>query len=311
LREQDRIFDNKQTSKKTESVFPQEDRKIDKHLVELTTANYILKKQNESINKAQETINSSLRYGRIIQNTVNAGHKEVSAMFPNSFTFYSPQNFIGGDLIWTQRCKFGKIIAVVDCMGHGVPGAMLAMSVYHFLNSTLLANKFESVTDFLCNVSDAYYSSFFDTNKGADFADTFDISLCVIDEKSEIIRFRGIKRPLIIVRDEKITEFKGERVSVAEKETSQVIKTKPWDRVWPYKKGDNIYLFTDGFQDQFGGDKNKKYKYSNFKKHLQVISKQPSSIQGELINSELLNWRNTNDGFYEQTDDIAVVGIKL
>ena len=103
---------------------------MDNHLLELTAANYILKKQNESIHKAQEIVNSSLRYGRIIQNSINASNEEVSNLFSDSFTFYCPQNFIGGDLIWTQRCKFGKIIAVVDCMGHGVPGAMLAMSVY-------------------------------------------------------------------------------------------------------------------------------------------------------------------------------------
>jgi len=311
LREQELIFDREKISEKIESVFQQKDQKVNNHLVELTTTNYILQKQNESIHKAQEIANSSLRYGRIIQNTINAGDAEVSQIFADSFTFYSPQNLIGGDLIWTQRCKFGKIIAVVDCMGHGVPGAMLAMSVYHFLNSTLLANKFESVTDFLCNVTDAYYKSFFDKNKGGDFADTFDISLCVIDEKSEIIRYRGIKRPLIIIRDKQITEFKGDRVSVAEKKASKVIKDKPWDSVWPYKKGDHIYMFTDGFQDQFGGKSNKKYKYINFKKYLQSISVEPTNVQRDLMINELRDWQNTSNGFCEQTDDIAVVGIKL
>jgi serine phosphatase RsbU (regulator of sigma subunit) len=311
LREPKIIFDSNQISEKTESVFQQKNQKANNHLVELTTANYILQKQNEAINKAQETVNSSLRYGRIIQNTINAGDIEVSKMFPDSFTFYSPKNLIGGDLIWTQRCKFGKIIAVVDCMGHGVPGAMLAMSVYHFLNSTLLANKFESVTDFLCYVTDAYYNSFFDSNKVTDFADTFDISLCVIDDESEIIRYRGIKRPLIIVRDSVITEFKGDRVSVAEQKASEIIKSKPWDSVWPYKKGDNIYLFSDGFQDQFGGENNKKFKYTKFKKHLQSISTESSPNQRDLIVNVLKDWRNTKNGFHEQTDDIAVVGIKL
>ena len=308
---QDIIFDYKQISKKIESAFQQNNKKVDNHLLELTKANYILKKQNESIHKAQEIVNSSLRYGRIIQNSINASNEQVSNLFSDSFTFYCPQNFIGGDLIWTQKCKFGKIIAVVDCMGHGVPGAMLAMSVYHFLNSTLLENRFESVTDFLCKVSDAYYKSFFDSNKGEDFADTFDISLCVVDEKSQIIRYRGIKRPLLIIRNQKLTEFKGDRVSVADEKAVESIKNKPWDSVWPYKKGDQIYLFTDGFQDQFGGEKNKKYKYANFKKYLQSISSQPISIQCDMIVDELDKWKNTSEGLYEQTDDIAIVGIKL
>ncbi len=305
------IFDHKQVSQKIDSVFQQTNERVDNQLIELTEANHILKKQNESIHKAQEIVNSSLRYGRIIQNSINASNEQVANLFSDSFTFYCPQNFIGGDLIWTERCKLGKIIAVVDCMGHGVPGAMLAMSVYHFLNSTLLENRFESVTDFLCNVSEAYYKSFFDSNKGEDFADTFDISLCVVDEKSQIIRYRGIKRPLLIVRNHKLIELKGDRVSVADENAVQIIKNKPWDSVWPYKKGDQIYLFTDGFQDQFGGKKNKKYKYANFKTFLQSISSQPNSIQYNMIVDELYKWKNTNECVYEQTDDIAVVGITL
>ena len=218
---QDIIFDHQQISEKIESVFHQNNKEVDDHLIELTAANYILKKQNESICKAQEIVNSSLRYGRIIQNSINANSEEISKLFSESFAFYCPQNFIGGDLIWTQKCKFGKIIAVVDCMGHGVPGAMLAMSVYHLLNSTLLENRFESVTDFLCNVSDAYYKSFFDSNRGEDFADTFDISLCIVDEESQIIRYRGIKRPLLIIRNQVVTEFKGDRVSVSDEKAGQ------------------------------------------------------------------------------------------
>ena len=311
MSKQDVIFDYRQISETIGSVLQQNNKEVDDHLIELTAANYILKKQNESICKAQEIVNSSLRYGRIIQNSINANSEEISKLFSESFAFYCPQNFIGGDLIWTQKCKFGKIIAVVDCMGHGVPGAMLAMSVYHLLNSTLLENRFESVTDFLCNVSDAYYKSFFDSNRGEDFADTFDISLCIVDEESQIIRYRGIKRPLLIIRNQVVTEFKGDRVSVSDEKAGQKIKNKPWDSVWPYKKGDQIYLFSDGFQDQFGGQRNKKYKYSNFKNLIQSISCQSMLTQHSMIVDELHNWKNTNEGSHEQTDDIAIVGIKL
>lgn len=284
---------------------------IDDHIEELMSANDILKKQNELIHKAQEEARSGLRYGKIIQEKINASNAQVSDLFSRSFTFYKPKNYIGGDLVWAQECRFGKVIAVVDCMGHGVPGAMLAMSVFHFLNSTLMSDKFESVTEFLSQVVDAYHKSFFRLNVGSDFRDTFDISVCVVDEKSRILRYRGVKRPLVILRDDELVEFKGERVSVSDSNASQIIKKEPWDKVWPYKKGDQLYMFTDGFTDQFGGLKNKKYKYNNFKKLIKTNSRQEILIQKTLLEKELWSWQNSFGESYEQTDDITVVGIEM
>jgi serine phosphatase RsbU (regulator of sigma subunit) len=281
------------------------------HIEKLTFANDGLKKQNEIINSAQESTQSGLRYGRIIQDRINANCEKVQELFPESFTFYKPQNEIGGDLIWTQECRLGKVIAVVDCMGHGVPGAMLAMSVFHFLNSTLKNNNFGSATELLSNLSKAYHKSFFEFNNMNEFADTFDISLCIVDEASKLIRFRGIKRPLLIVRDNKLIEFKGDRVSVANPEVDKILKQEPWDKVWPYKPGDMMYLFTDGFPDQFGGERNKKYKYKSFRKLIQLVSKKKMLVQRLYLESELLNWQNNYDELFDQTDDITIVGVKL
>lgn len=284
---------------------------IHDHIEELTSANDVLKRQNDIIQKAQEDARSGLRYGKVIQDRINASIEEVNEIFPDSFTLYRPQNYIGGDLIWAQNCKLGKVIAVVDCMGHGVPGAMLAMSVFHFLNTALKEDQYESVTELLCELTNAYHKSFFEFNTDKDFADTFDISICVVDEASKILRYRGIKRPLLIARDGELTEFKGDRVSVADSKASEIIKAEPWDKVWPYKPGDKIYLFSDGFSDQFGGVKNKKFKYINFKKLIQQASSKKISIQRSNIDRELWNWQNTYHDTFEQTDDITVVGIQL
>ncbi len=284
---------------------------INEHIEELTSANDVLKRQNSIIQQSQEDAKSGLRYGKVIQDKINASIEEVNELFPDSFTLYRPQNYIGGDLIWAQKCKLGKVIAVVDCMGHGVPGAMLAMSVFHFLNSALKENNYESVTELLCEVTNAYHKSFFELNTDQDFADTFDISICVVDEDSKIIRYRGIKRPLLVAREGNLTEFKGERVSVVDSDASEKIKEEPWDKVWPYKPGDKIYLFSDGFSDQFGGVKNKKFKYVNFKKFVKQVSQLKISIQRSKMDQELWNWQNTYHDSFEQTDDITVVGIEL
>lgn len=284
---------------------------INDHIDELTSANDVLKRQNAIIRQSQEDARSGLRYGKVIQDRINASIEEVTELFPESFTFYRPQNYIGGDLIWAQNSKLGKVIAVVDCMGHGVPGAMLAMSVFHFLNTALKEDKFESVTELLCEVTEAYHKSFFELNTDKDFADTFDISICVVDEESKILRYRGIKRPIIIARDGELTEFKGERVSVADANATALIKKEPWDKVWPYKPGDSFYLFSDGFSDQFGGVNNKKYKYVNFKKLVKQVSTQKIAIQRSNFDQELWDWQNTYHNSFEQTDDITLLGVKL
>lgn len=284
---------------------------IEEHIEELTTANDELKIQNIVIEEAQKEARAGLRYGKLIQERINTNEKEMLKLFPNSFQLYKPQDLIGGDLIWAKQCKLGKMIGVIDCMGHGVPGAMLAMSVFNFFNEAASKGKYESVTEFLCDVVKIYHKSFFEYSDDSTFGDTFDVSLCVIDEKSNLIRFRGIKRPIIIVRNGEIVEYKGNRVSVADANAYQKLKAEPWDIVWPYKLGDTLYMFSDGYSDQFGGVSNKKYKYSNFKKYLRTISKQKMEHQKNALETELEGWQNALKSKSEQTDDITVVGIQL
>lgn len=284
---------------------------IEEHIEELTSANDVLKKQNLLVEEAQSSARASLRYGKLIQERINTNEKELKDLFPDSFQMYKPQDLIGGDLIWAKECKLGKMIGVIDCMGHGVPGAMLAMSVFNFFNEASSKGKYESVTEFLCDVVKIYHKSFFEYSDDSSFGDTFDVSLCVIDEKSNLIRFRGIKRPILIVRDGEVIEYKGSRISVSDKNAYQKLKAEPWDMVWPYKKGDKLYLFSDGYSDQFGGLLNKKFKYSNFKKFVRSISKQPMSFQKKSLELELNNWRKAVKPAPEQTDDITIVGIQL
>lgn len=305
------FFKNVSHSVQLESQLKKNESEIQLHIQELTLANTELKRQNEMIQLAQEDIQSGLRYGKIIQDRINASCDKVKALFPKSFTYYKPQNQIGGDLIWVNECSLGKIIAVIDCMGHGVPGAMLAMSVYHILNTTLENGEFESVTEFLCNLAQEYHRSFFKNKTKSEFADTFDISMCIVDESSNLIRFRGIKRPLIIERDQRLVEFKGERVSVAHPNAEKLLKEEPWDKVWPYKPGDHVYLFTDGYPDQFGGAKNKKYKYRKFKDLIRSVSSKDIEFQRKTIEDDLYNWQNYLGRSYDQTDDIALVGVQF
>ncbi len=165
---------------------------IEEHIEELTSTNDILKAQNKIIQQAQEEALSGLRYGKLIQDRVNLNKRSLRKLFQDSFQIYKPKNVIGGDLIWAKETKIGKMIAVIDCMGHGVPGAMLAMSVYNFFNAVELNNKYVSVTEFLSEVISLYHKSFLEFNDESTFRDTFDASLCVIDEKSNLIRFRGL-----------------------------------------------------------------------------------------------------------------------
>lgn len=284
---------------------------LDDHIEELTSANEVLRKRNALIYQAQADAKSGLRYGKLIQSRINSSVTDLQSVFRDFFVYYKPQDEIGGDFVWCSNSKIGKIITVVDCMGHGVPGAMLSMSVFHFLNSVLVQGRFESATQFLVNLIRDYSVTFFNSNMNDGFMDTFDVSICVVDERSKLIRYRGVKHPLLIIRKGEFIEFKGDRVSIADPLAIEKINEEPWDKVYPYKSGDQVYLFSDGFPDQFGGAKNKKYKYQNFKKLLKRLSRSDCAEQKIMLDNELWDWQNTYSATYDQTDDITIVGIRL
>ncbi|MCK4678995.1 MAG: serine/threonine-protein phosphatase, partial [Bacteroidales bacterium] len=195
------------------------------------------------------------------------------------------------------------IIAAVDCTGHGVPGAFMSMLGTSFLNETVTKTKFDKPNEILERLRKKVKISLKQTGKDIEQRDGMDMALCILDLDNKEMQYAGAYNPLYLIRNGELIEYKADRQPVAihyvEKEfTNHVIKLQ---------EGDALYIFSDGFYDQLGGTKYKKFLSKNFKSLLLEINKKSMEQQKDLLDKTLKEWMKD----YEQIDDILVIGIRV
>lgn len=275
---------------------------------EVKAANDEIQRQKNIIESKNKDITDSINYARHIQDSVLPGISKVNRIFPENFVFYKPRDIISGDLYWVAEFDRVKIIAVADCTGHGVPGAILSvmMSIlgYDIVFQLLKEDRIIKASQALFDLN-IRASRVLGQNKATSNSyDGMDIALCIIDTQSGIMSYSGANRPLILVRNNELLEFAPSKCSVA----GGYMENKSFaEEEISLNKGDVIYLFSDGFQDQFGGEEGKKYKSSRFKRLLLKINTFSMDEQASILSTEFETWKGAN----EQVDDICVVGIKI
>jgi serine phosphatase RsbU (regulator of sigma subunit) len=218
-------------------------------------------------------------------------------MFTDAFVLYRPRDIVSGDFYWAHTAPDGKkLIAVGDCTGHGVPGAMMSMLGTAFLDDIVVESGETNPGKILNKLRDAVKKAM---SKGAG-RDGMDMSLCVLD--GQRLYFAGANLPLYILRQKEIIELKGDKQPLGHQPAGE----KPFGtQTMELNKGDRIYLFSDGFADQFGGPRGKKFKYSALREKLCRSGEQSAKLQMNYLEAELNAWK----GDLEQVDDICVVGI--
>ncbi len=279
-------------------------------------ANVIIKKQKEEVEMQKQKIEvinkeitDSINYAKIIQRSILPEPKEIMKVFPECFGLYKPKSVVSGDFYWFHKAlpsgsKEGLVfIAAVDCTGHGVPGALMSMIGVEKLNEAV-ENHLSSPPEILKHLNRGVKT----TLKQKDFAsvskDGMDIALCCFDLKKNILHFAGAMRPLWIIRGKELIEYKSTKVSIGGT-TSDLQEFITHDV--QLQKGDSIYIFTDGYADQFGGEKGKKIMTKNFKETLLSIQQVPFLEQEKILDKKLMEWQ----GNFEQVDDILVIGIRI
>ena len=249
-------------------------------------------------------IQDSIRYARRIQQAMLPGKKLIAKLFPEHFMFYRPRNTVSGDFYWLNKVNDCKILAVADFTGHGVPGAFMSMMGISLLNEIVLREKITSPAEILDVLRKRLILSLQASGKNSYVADGMDISVIAINEKEDYLRFAGAFNPVYLFRKEEIFMLEADRMPVGEhvNDTSRFTEKK-----FIYSQGDRIVLSTDGYKDQFGGEKNKKMNAKKFTSMLQKNINLPmNSISGNIRNF-YDEWKNNN----EQIDDVLVMGIEL
>lgn len=243
----------------------------------------------------------SLRYASYIQQALLPTHKEFHQWFSDHFIFYLPRDIVSGDFYYINKRNEFIILAVADCTGHGVPGAFMSILGITYLNEIINSIEYFTAGTVLNHLRERIMKALCQTGDEDEQKDGLDIALCIINTKSNSLNFAGAVNPLYIVRNKQLIEVEGDfmPVGIAPEEE------KPFtNRQIDLSAGDRLYLFTDGFADQFGGPDGKKFKYKPFRELILTHSSLEFKEQQQKINDVFHSWK----GNLNQLDDVLVVG---
>lgn len=259
---------------------------------------------NKELTYQHEQITDSILYARRIQRVMLPQQKFMDELIPDNMVLFKPRDIVSGDFYWYKQIKNFIVFAAADCTGHGVPGAFMSMLGISFLNDIVSKSRFDKPNEILNSLRKRIKNELHQTGKEQESADGMDMSLCVLDTEYGILQFAGAYNPLYLIRDNEIQIYKADRQPVAiymrEKEfTNHEIKVQ---------KGDCIYMFSDGYKDQFGGESGQKFKSKRFNELLLEIHQKPMAEQSKILGKTIEDWMGKK---YDQIDDILVLGVRI
>jgi tetratricopeptide (TPR) repeat protein len=297
------IEKNEEINKQKEEILNQRDK--------LEDANISITQQKNEIEAASEKITSSINYAGRIQRAMLPKMSEIKMELPDSFVMLSPKEAVSGDFIWygvTEDEDGNKkvILTAVDCTGHGVPGAFMSMIGDAYLNQIIYQQKITSPNLILQELHKGIRASL--QQDRSENTDGMDIALIVIDPENKYLEYAGAKNPLVYIQNNGLNIIKGEIYSIGGlvKEGERIFENHKVDISQPTW----IYIYSDGFQDQFGSSsqiKNRKYMAKRFRDFLFEIHQLPMNEQAVALAVELDDWR----GDYPQMDDVLIIGAKI
>jgi serine phosphatase RsbU (regulator of sigma subunit) len=261
--------------------------------------------RTRELSLAFQEIKDSILYAKKIQDAILPLKEEIREEFPDSFVLFKPKHVVSGDFYWMNTKDDKVYIAAVDCTGHGVPGAFMSMIGSSLLNEIILKKGDHNPGTVLTLLHRAIRKSLKQHRSTYESKDGMDLALMVIDKKAGTLQYAGAKRPLYFFRNGLFAEIKADKQSIGGLETEKDYQFTKHDI--KLSEGDTFYLFTDGYVDQFGGEKGKKYSSGRFRKILSEMQHLPLDDQGRMLNKTLSSWKKG----VEQVDDILVMGIRF
>lgn len=300
--ERDKELLEEEVLKRTHEILMQKE-EIETQRDEIEIQHQFVTKQRDKIAIQNSDIKASIEYASRIQQAMLPPIDLIEQYFNEYFILYKPRDIVSGDFYYFNH-REGKIIfAVVDCTGHGVPGAFMSM-----LGHTLLNDVVNDIADFSAakildelrkRVKTALRQKGFD----GETRDGMDISLCIYDYTKQTLNFAGAYNPLIIIRKTEINVFSADRMPIG----VYLRENDFTDKFIEIEKNDMLYIFSDGYHDQLGGERNSKFLLKNFRNLLIEISNLPTETQKQLLNERNVQWKNE----IPQTDDMLIIGIRI
>ncbi len=275
-----------------------------KSIISIETNITKLKKTQDELTAANIDINASIQYACRIQNTIMPPFETLSKIYPNSFAYYRPRNIVSGDFYWIGEKHGRTIVACADSTGHGVPGAFLSLVGMLLMSKIVEELGIVQPAAILNRLRIDVIRYLHQNNNNSSAGDGMDMSIVSIDRENKILVFAGAMNPIYIFREGGIIELKPDRMPVGfyDNEDRSFSQTKV-----QLMSGDQIYMFSDGYYDQFGGNDNVKMKSLGFKEVLRQCVNKPKEEQMIILEEKFNEWRGSNP----QVDDISVVGFEI
>lgn len=309
----------KTDKEKVESAYKDKVSKIAK-LWQMTLA---IKKEEEKVIKMKEIVDEhnrhmidSITYAKIIQEAILPRKIEITKSFPEHFIYFSPKDIVSGDFYWTGRVKLKNgdsekhLLALVDCTGHGVPGAFMSMIGNAILNQVIqekgITEPGKALDALNANLKRLLHR---DHEEQTESRDGMDVALCCVDYEKSILSYAGAHRSLYFFKkkdnESELILVNGDKMGVGDDHIFSHRHFKTTDI--NISKGDRFYIFSDGFPDQFGGPLSKKYRSKNVQKFFESIQLQSMERQFKLLIKEIKDWK----GAEIQTDDVLIMGVEI
>lgn len=268
---------------------------------ELTKEKNKSEQQLSQIEKLYADLKSSISYAKRLQDSILPSPSTIKKLFPNHFILFMPKDVVSGDFYWVQDQGNKTLFAAADCTGHGVPGAFMSLVAHNALNHV---TKVYTKPGQILNQVNRIASTVFHSDEDDKIKDGMDIALCSLDQKTLILEFSGAQNPIYIIRQGELIILQSEKRSIGIESKEHRLFAS---HTFQCQDGDMIYLFSDGYADQFGGPNNKKFMRKRMKEMLTEVAIENCDAQKEKIQDIILAWK----GEEEQTDDILLVGIRV
>ncbi len=286
LAENERILEQK-VVERTEEVVRQRDE---------------IERQRLKVEELYKDVTDSIRYAKRLQDSILPPERYIKELLPQSFVLFKPKDIVSGDFYWFEKTQNKVLFAAVDCTGHGVPGAFMSLVGANALNQAVREHQLATPSTILDDLNKLSSDSLNKHSEENSVRDGMDLAMCAIDKENRTLEYAGANNPLYIIRNNEIMVTKADKFAIGsmtgEKYTNHTIQLE---------EGDTIYVFSDGYADQFGGEKGKKFMYKKFRELLKSIKDLPMTEQKTILDNEIEAWK----GSYEQIDDILVIGVKI
>jgi serine phosphatase RsbU (regulator of sigma subunit) len=263
-----------------------------------------IENQRQKLEELYKDVTDSIRYAKRLQDSILPPESFVKQLLPESFVLFRPKDIVSGDFYWMEETNNKILFSAVDCTGHGVPGAFMSIVGANALNQAVAASKLDTpglILDELHRLSSEALNK---TSDEKSVRDGMDLAMCALSKDYKTLEYAGANNPLYILRNDEIIQIKADKFPIGGFEVGQHnYATHKFD----LQDGDMIYIFSDGYADQFGGSKGKKFMYRQFREVLMDIRNLPMNKQKQELERIMEEWKGT----YEQVDDVLVIGVKI